>query len=644
MTSERRRAGPADASNGSGISLARYLVLASLCLLTTGLAGVSGAEVGEPPYDFPYRNGLYGTVAGTLVLDRAKIEVPGLRPLKLTVPGMQKQLSALGVVQKAQAPVVLCLQGIGGKADTNSGKIWMKWFAEAGFHVLAFDSTFAPTFVSASRHGVSGNMRMEASLSVEALNAFLQLPELQGKVGSIGVVGMSYGAIQSLTIGRLAKEGRVPFRISAIQAYSPPVNMATTGGIIDKWYSEDRWNYKLSQMAAEFLKHKPVERDEEIPFSDSLLRAVIAALFRISLAETIERNDSVYRLKLLPEENRLDYAETWGFQKFMGSMVIPYWAPRLKLADPVELIRSLDLETLMRDQAPTTEVIEAVDDPFNDPAELAALRQQRFPCRLTVLPCGGHLGYIMHPWIRHHLLRLFEVVAAPEPTVVKAAPDVRPVLKPKVPQVAAAATGAEERHSAVALFAGAFRCGDKALVEQALEEAARHPDYLFGTIGWPDLVAEIASRSGAEIQPLLIGYLARNVRRLNPADLGRIAKHLPGIDLATYLGELRIDAWNTQASGVEDATRALAEAVQAGDFATARAYARLIEKKGRLKLLAAVATVLDTEDRELSEAALAAFKAHAEALEAVVDSPLRCLVWWRVSGREKLDELLRNEP
>lgn len=619
-------------------------LLASLCLLVPGLTGVFGAQASEPPYDFPYRNGLYGTVAGSLALDRMKFEVPGLRSIKLTVPGMQKQLSALCVIQKTKAPVVLCLQGIGGKADTNSGKIWMKWFAEAGFHVLAFDSTFAPTFISSSRHGVSGNMRMEASLSVEVLNTFIHLPELEGKVGSIGVVGMSYGAIQSLAIGRLVKEGKVPFRISAIQAYSPPVNMATTGGIIDKWYSEDRWNYKLSEMASEFLKHKPVDRDEEIPFSDSLLRAVIAALFRISLAQTIDRNDSVYRLNLLPEESRLDYAETWGFQKFMGSMVLPYWTPRLKLNDPVELIRTLDLEALMRDQPPTTEVIEAADDPFNDPAELAAVRQLRFPCRLTVIPCGGHLGYIMHPWIQSHLLRLFEMGGAPDSVVVKAAPDVRPVLKPKVPQVAAAATGAEDRRSAVALFAGAFRCGDKTLVEKALAEAARNPDYLFKTLGWPDLVAEIASRSGAEIQPMLIGYLAQNIQRLNPADLGRIAKHLPGINLATYLGELRLDGWNADATGVEDATQALAEAVHAKDFATARAYVTLIEKKGHLKLLAAVATVLDTEDKGLNEAALAVFKAHAEPLEAVVESPMRCLVWWRVSGRQKLNELLKNEP
>lgn len=618
-------------------------LLTALCFLAFATGG-SNTCAGEPPYDFPYRNGLYGTVTGTLVLDRMKIEVPGLRQMKLTVPGMQKSLSIHCVIQNTKAPLVLSLQGIEGRANTNSAKIWMKWFAEAGYHVMTLDSTFSPPFILASRHGVSGHMKMEASIVVEALNTFMQQPELQGKVGSIGVVGMSYGAIQALTIGRLSKEGKVPFRIAAIQAYSPPVNMATTGGIIDKWYSEDRWNYKLSEMASEFLKHKPVERDEEIPFSDSLLRAVIAALFRMSLAETIDRNDTVYRLKLLPEENRTDYAETWGFSKFMNSMVIPYWTPKLKLRDPMELITSLQLESLMRDQPPETEVIEAEDDPFNNPQELAVVRQLKFPCRLTVLPCGGHLGYIYHPWIHANLLKLFQGRGAAEPVVVQAAPDVRPVLKPKVPQVAPAATGAEDRRSVVALFAGAFRCGDKALVEKALDEASRNADYLFKTIGWPDLVAEIASRSGAEIQPLLIAYLAQNVGRLTPADLGRIAKHLPRVDLATYQSERQIAAWNTSPTGAEDVAKVLADAVKAKDFATARAYVSLIEKKGKLKLLAAVAGVLDTEDKELNEAALSVFRAHADVLEADVDSPMRCLVWWRLNGRQKLSELVKTEP
>ena len=626
-----------------GIRRSSLRTLTELCLLVLIIGGWD-ARTGEPLYDFPYKNGLYSTVVGNLVLDRMKFEVPGLRPIKLTVLGMQKPLSALCIIQKTKAPMVLSLQGIEGKAESNSAKIWMKWFSEAGYHVLVFDSTFSPPFISASRHGVSGNMRMEAGLAVEAINAFIHLPELEGKVSQIGVVGMSYGAIQSLTIGRLAKEGKVPFRIAAIQAYSPPVNMATTGGIIDKWYSEDRWNYKLTEMAAEFLRHKPVKRDEEIPFSDSLLRAVIAALFRMSLAETIDRNDSVYKLKLLPEESRTDYAEAWGFSKFMSEMVIPYWSPRLTMAEPQELIRSLQLETLMRDQPPETEVIEAADDPFNDPAELGAVRQLRFPCCLTVLPCGGHLGYISHPWIQANLLKLFQRRGTAEPVLVQAAPDARPVLKPEVPQVAAAATSAEDRRSAIALFAGAFRCGDKPLVEKALAEASRNPDYLFKTIGWPDLVAEIASRSGAEIQPLLLNYLAQNIQRLNSADLGRIAKHLPGVNLATYQSEQQIVAWNTRATGVEDAAKALADAVKAKDFATARAYVALIEKKGKLKLLAAVAGVLDTEDRKLNEAALLVFKAHADALEADVSSPMRCLVWWRVDGRQKLSELVKSEP
>lgn len=617
--------------------------LTLLCGLAACIAPCA-IQSGEVAYDFPYRNGLYGTVSGSLILDRMRFDVPGLEKKKLNVTGMQKSLSVLCVIQNHKAPLVLSLQGLEGRADTNSAKIWMKWFAEAGYHVLAYDSSFSPPFISASRHGVSGNMRAEAGLAVEVINAFMQLPEMNGKVERVGVVGMSYGAIQALTIGRLVQEGKVPFKVEAIQAYSPPVNMVTTGTIVDRWYREDRWNYKLTEMAGELLGHKPVERDEEIPFSDSMLRAAIAALFRMSLAETVMRNDEIYRLKLLPEEGREQYAEAWGFGQFMRDMVFPYWTAKLNLKDPQILVRSLELQSLLQDQPPGTEVIEAADDPFNEPAELAAVRKLRIPCRLTVLPCGGHLGYIMHPWVHANLLTLFKRQVAPEQIVVQAPPDVRPALKPSVPQVKATATGKEDRRSVVALFAGAFRCGDKALVEQALAESERHPEDLFETIGWPELVAEIASRSGAEIQPLLIEYLARNVRRLSPSSLERIRKILPNVDLAGFQDEQRINAWNESPTGLEDVKKVLDDAVKAKDFVSARVVVTLIEKKGHLKLLPAVAAMLDTEDRELNEAALAVFKAHAEALEAEVDSPKRCLIWWRLSGRQRLAELLKSEP
>jgi len=624
----------------------RSLLWILACVL--GLQGLTHAA-DEPPYDFPYKNGLYGTVSGTLVLTRMKFDVPGEKKMKLKVPGMRKDLEIRAVIQDQRAPVVMLLQGLGGKAKSNSARIWLKWFAEAGCHAFTFDSTFAPTFISTSRHGVSGNMRAEAGLAVAAAQTFMQLPELQGKVEKVGVVGMSYGGIQALTVGRLCTEGKVPFQIAAIQSYSPPVNMATTGSIVDRWYRQDRWNYKLSELAGELLSHNPVARDEEIPFSDSMLRATIAALFRMSLAETIDRNDSIYRLKLLPEESRQSYAEAWGFSKFIKDMVIPYWQPRLKLADPRELVTSLELAKLMRDQPHTTEVIEAVDDPFNDPAELAAVRKLRFPCRLTVLPTGGHLGYIGHPWIRANLMKLFKapvvaVAAAPVPVVVKASPVARPKLKPAVPKVQATATKSEDRYAVIAMFAGAFRCGDKALVETALAEADRHPDYLFKTIGWIDLVAEIAARSGAEIQPLLLDYLARHAHRLDATARERVQKVLPGVNLASYQDEKLIAAWNTDSSGVDDATKALAKAVEAKDYPTARAYLQLIGKKGKLKLLAAAATVLNTEDKALNQAALAVFKPHAEILEANVESPKRCLIWWRLYGRRKLAEHLRTGP
>jgi hypothetical protein len=44
---------------------------------------------------------------------------------------------------------------------------------------------------------------------------------------------------------------------------------------------------------------------------------------------------------------------------------------------------------------------------MNDPAELSQLQSDVPPGRLTVLPCGGHMGYLGTKWIQNRLAHLF---------------------------------------------------------------------------------------------------------------------------------------------------------------------------------------------------------------------------------------------
>ena len=379
--------------------------------LPNTLACVSGNV-----YDFKYTNGLYATIVGFLSIP--KVEVKGQESYKLKIDSFRKEMPVKAVIQRGKAPLVVVLLGIDGRADGNLGRLWPSYFAAAGYHVLTFDSTFLPSFIETSGHGVTGNLKAESERVKEIIAAFLQLPELKDKVSKLGLVGMSYGALEALLLGEEAQKGALPFKVDAIQAYSPPIQLQWTGELIDRWYDEDRWQYTLVELAGKLSGHTPVPPNEPVPFSDSVMRAGIAAAFRLGLKEVIARNDRLYKLNLLPSGNEFDdeyvrreYAATWGYERFIDEAVFPYWRKRLNLTSVSDLTWPIDVRNLLPKQPPGAEVILAEDDPFNSPESLAELKKQAHKGSLTVLPRGGHLGYAACAWTKAKLLRLF----APSP-------------------------------------------------------------------------------------------------------------------------------------------------------------------------------------------------------------------------------------
>ena len=271
-----------------------------------------------------------------------------------------------------------------------------------------------------SGHGVTGNLVVEAERVSQIINAFLQLGEVKGNVTTIGVAGMSYGGIQAMLLGEMQKDGKLPFKIDAIQAFSPPIRLQNTGALIDKWFEEDRWNYTLADLSSDLSSHKPVSGDSAVPFSDGVMRAGISALFRIGLADVIVKNDSEYKLKLLPDGSVFDdqyvkqeYAETWGYEKFMGDMCFPYWQKKQNMHDIKDLTDRLDLCKLISKQPPCSEVILAADDPFNTPEDFEAFKDCSAKSRVTILPSGGHLGFAADPWTKAKLLSMFKCAEKP---------------------------------------------------------------------------------------------------------------------------------------------------------------------------------------------------------------------------------------
>ncbi len=364
-----------------------------------------------PEYHFKYSNGIYATVIGYLHPPKAKDS--HFDTYTLHVPGFKKELSVFAAMQPCRAPLVVILPGMFSTFDTPCAKLWAQWFEEAGYHVMVMDSTFLSRFNAAAHLGASGNLEVETDAASRVILAFTQLEPFKSQITKIGVVGMSYSGAEALMMGRMARENRLPFKLDAVQAYSPPVNFAHTGEILDEWYACDRMQFTQTEFSLILARHKPVANDAAIPFTNSLLRAAIADSLHEDLSKVVLENNQAYNLCLLTgSAPRSEYAKTWSFHRFMYDLSFPYWQARQDLSSFQDFLAPMLLEGLLKDQPQNCEAILAEDDPLNDSADTAELCQNAAHLPLTLLPHGGHMGYATYPWTQAKLLSLFNAAPA----------------------------------------------------------------------------------------------------------------------------------------------------------------------------------------------------------------------------------------
>ena len=386
-----------------------------MCSPNAGEAAPIDAVFSEklPPYDCPCKNGFYSTIVASITAKDTKI--CNSCEERLCVPGFRSSMPIRTVMQPFEAPLVVVLLGAEGKTSDPLPKLWFTWLAEAGYHVLSFNSTLDADFINSCGRGVSGNIANEAECARDIIGAFLKLPSIQGKVKQVAVVGMSYGGIQALLIGKMAVEKKVDFPIGAIKAFSPPIDMMRAAELIDRWWREDRWNYTLTQIYLSVAKHKAVTDGSYVPLDDPMMRAGVSASFRVPFVEVVEANDDVYRLNVRPVSDfgeqslgRRDYAATFGFTRFMREYTYPHWKDKLGLASFNDLNAVARLTHVVPMEPAFVETIIANDDPLNRPEDLEALKKVAGSARLTILDGGGHLGYISHRWTKAKLQSLFK--------------------------------------------------------------------------------------------------------------------------------------------------------------------------------------------------------------------------------------------
>lgn len=386
--------------------------LATIALLLPARFALAQTAAAVAPDGVPYVNGLYDSALGFLTVKNVCLSCQ--KTYLLDVCKMNCKTPVKAVIQDHPAPLVVVLLGIGGRPDGDFNKLWPSWFACAGNHVLFFESTFLQEFNQRSQHGVNGNLFAETELAAGIIDAFLHQTPVEGQVTKIGIVGMSYGGMEALILGGMAQEKKLHFEIAAIQSYSPPIRIQTSARIIDGWYAETYGKYTLVELL-KLYSLKPDPSDPTLGVPEDKLKAAVSASFRTELPSLIAYNDRNYRLHKLPRGGdfddqyvREDYASRWTLTKFAYDMSYPYWQEKLKLPSLDPLIQAAELPALISKQPATTEVIIAQDDPLDAPEDMAAFKTFAQGKRVTILPRGGHLGYIAADWTKTKLLALFE--------------------------------------------------------------------------------------------------------------------------------------------------------------------------------------------------------------------------------------------
>jgi predicted alpha/beta-fold hydrolase len=368
-----------------------------------------GAD-GLPRFKHPYTDGLYSTV---VAMNMFYVPVPEKqKKQKLKVPNFKKEVPIYTITQDFAAPLVVVLMGVDGKVEGPWGTLFPYWYSEAGYHVLAFDSTFTPQYAVLSGQGVVGNFDAETDQVASIIDAYLKT-DVKAKVTKVGVVGMSFGATQALLLAAKAKEGKLPFQLAGCLALSPPANLQTSAQTVDRFFREDRWDTTMVDLAKKFMAHLPVAEGQPIPFQPTELRAAIGFAFRDGLTDVVERNDRMYNLRLLPstnpdtEEDRGSYAAATGLEKFISEFTFKYWQKKGTIKSPDELWDVANLSKILPRLPEFAEAVVAENDPFNSPEDLAAAKAADVNHRLTVVPVGGHLGFISADWTLVKALRIF---------------------------------------------------------------------------------------------------------------------------------------------------------------------------------------------------------------------------------------------
>jgi hypothetical protein len=414
---------------------------AAFFLLMSGLPDVLAKRVSEEAYRYPYKDPWIATSTVSLMQGKETIPDGDIRDLQIKILEGRNHpyLEGKGELlyrfyqQKASAPLVFILPGVGSSAYAGSARQMAEFLAGYGFHVLVLPSPFHWNFaLAASRSGLPGLTGKDAEDLYRSMQLILNEVKLRwrAKIGKTGMLGLSVGALDAAYIGEL-DTAQHKIGISTYLLINPPVNLLQSVRRIDHMaslgdvYSENQRDYLESYalgLLGEALRNDPdspdyfLGWDRRIGLTDREIGYLIGERMQRAVGDAIYAADLALNLGILrtpiswgDRTQRFREAHSYTLTEYLKKILIN----RLRQMgntriDPDELNarNSLPAIKTMLENNENFFLMHNLDDFLLTDQDIAFL-EKTFGDRAIIYPHGGHLGNLWYSANRKDILAIF---------------------------------------------------------------------------------------------------------------------------------------------------------------------------------------------------------------------------------------------
>ena len=353
----------------------------------------------------------------TLVQAVRKTSSPDLRDMDVQLPGAGAVHVRYNMAE-GRSGVVLIMCGTFAKAENPYSDDLARGLIHAGFNVVTMDSFMSTRFVGQARIGAPGNLRHEALVAGQLLEEFTK--RTNSTASELSVVGVSYGGGVALQMAQLEKENKLPVKLARVLALSVPVSFREAMRTLDEY---ENLPYSYDKIVPIVNSAKP---DTSAPSKTRTeeLEKVLGRGFRLDLSNTVNLVDRMYAGQINPNPGKVLGLESLGnpraqkmereveagaisFQPFFECWVAPYWVGKKELASPDELLDPGEMSRVLPGLGANVELVIASNDPLNRAGAAEELQQIKTEAKVTILPTGGHAGFVRTAAMQSILNRVF---------------------------------------------------------------------------------------------------------------------------------------------------------------------------------------------------------------------------------------------